>query len=153
VARIQVLNVAEDRLESATGKEASLYNPHWSPDGARIVYMATDTGHPPTIAVSRPDGSERRPITAHPDYTMAQSIAYQSAVGLAIPAYLYEPAPCRTAKCAALVWLHGGLGALYANAFDRQAQYFVNQGFVVLAPNYRSSGGYSKELGLVDATG
>jgi dipeptidyl aminopeptidase/acylaminoacyl peptidase len=31
--------------------------------------------------------------------------------------------------------------------------YFVDQGFVVIAPNYRSSGGYSKELGEVDATG
>jgi dipeptidyl aminopeptidase/acylaminoacyl peptidase len=32
------------------------------------------------------------------------------------------------------------------NKFDAPIQYFVDQGFIVLAPNYRSSGGFGKAL-------
>src|SRR5262249_58316680 len=73
--------------------------------------------------------------------------------GLEIPAYLFLPKQARTKKRPAIVWLHGGLGSLYENRFNPQVQYFVDQGFIVLVPNYRSSGGFNQDLARIDASG
>jgi len=53
-----------------------------------------------------------------------------------IPSWLYLPPGPEPAKHPALVWLHGGwLGSgSMSNEFDRSIRYFVDHGFVVLAP-------------------
>jgi len=40
-------------------------------------------------------------------------------------------------KNAAVVSIHGGPTAQTINSFSRNIQYLVNQGFFVIAPNYR----------------
>jgi len=47
---------------------------------------------------------------------------------------------------AAVVSIHGGPTAQAINSFSRSIQYLVNQGFFVIAPNYRGSTGYGKEF-------
>jgi len=152
-SQIEVLKIAEDKIESTTQVDGSLYNPHWSPDGKRMAFTFTGTGRPSTIQEAATDGSHRIEITKHRTYTIAQSLRYKSADGLEIPAYLFLPKQPAQDKRPALVWLHGGLGGLYENSFDLQVQYFLDQGFVVLAPNYRSSGGFNQELARIDASG
>jgi len=46
----------------------------------------------------------------------------------------------------AIVLVHGGPAAQTMNAFNRFVQYMANQGYLVIAPNYRGSTGYGKEF-------
>jgi dipeptidyl aminopeptidase/acylaminoacyl peptidase len=62
-----------------------------------------------------------------------------------IPALAYIPHNIvKNAHYPAIVWLHGGPSSQTVNGFNRFIQYIVNQGYVVIAPNYRGSTGYGK---------
>jgi len=64
-----------------------------------------------------------------------------------ISAFLYVPFNmARNGQNAAIVYIHGGPTAQTMNSFNRFVQYAVNQGYMVLAPNYRGSTGYGKEF-------
>jgi dipeptidyl aminopeptidase/acylaminoacyl peptidase len=45
-----------------------------------------------------------------------------------------------------VVYVHGGPASQTVNSFDRFIQYMANQGYLVIAPNYRGSTGYGKEF-------
>jgi dipeptidyl aminopeptidase/acylaminoacyl peptidase len=49
-------------------------------------------------------------------------------------------------QTAAVVYVHGGPQSQTVNSFNRNIQYLVNQGYLVIAPNYRGSTGYGKEF-------
>jgi dipeptidyl aminopeptidase/acylaminoacyl peptidase len=64
-----------------------------------------------------------------------------------ISALLYVPFNmARNGQNAAIVYIHGGPTAQTMNSFNRFVQYAANQGYMVLAPNYRGSTGYGKEF-------
>jgi dipeptidyl aminopeptidase/acylaminoacyl peptidase len=64
-----------------------------------------------------------------------------------ISAFLYVPYNmARNGQNAAIVYIHGGPTAQTMNSFNRFVQYAANQGYMVLAPNYRGSTGYGKEF-------
>jgi dipeptidyl aminopeptidase/acylaminoacyl peptidase len=64
-----------------------------------------------------------------------------------ISAFVYVPYNAeRNGKNAAVVFVHGGPQVQYQNFFIRSVQYLVNQGYFVIAPNYRGSSGYGKEF-------
>jgi dipeptidyl aminopeptidase/acylaminoacyl peptidase len=64
-----------------------------------------------------------------------------------ISAFLYVPFNmARNGQNAAIVYIHGGPTSQTVNSFNRFIQYAVNQGYMVLAPNYRGSTGYGKEF-------
>jgi len=64
-----------------------------------------------------------------------------------ISALVYVPYNAeRNGKNAAVVYIHGGPDAQVQNSFSKNIQYLANQGFFVIAPNYRGSAGYGKEF-------
>jgi len=64
-----------------------------------------------------------------------------------ISALLYVPFNmARNGQNAAIVYIHGGPTSQTVNSFNRFIQYAANQGYMVLAPNYRGSTGYGKEF-------
>lgn len=64
-----------------------------------------------------------------------------------ISAYVYVPYNAeRNGQNAAIVYIHGGPASQTINSFNRSIQYLVNQGYFVIAPNYRGSTGYGKEF-------
>ena len=64
-----------------------------------------------------------------------------------ISAFLYVPFNmARNGQNAAIVYIHGGPTSQTLNSFNRFIQYAANQGYMVLAPNYRGSTGYGKEF-------
>ncbi len=64
-----------------------------------------------------------------------------------ISALVYVPYNLpRQAEHPAIVYVHGGPTAQTINTFIRFVQYMVNQGYIVIAPNYRGSTGYGKEF-------
>jgi len=64
-----------------------------------------------------------------------------------ISAFLYVPFNmARNGQNAAIVYIHGGPKSQTVNSFNRFVQFAANQGYMVLAPNYRGSTGYGKEF-------
>jgi dipeptidyl aminopeptidase/acylaminoacyl peptidase len=64
-----------------------------------------------------------------------------------ISAFVYVPYNLpRNPEHPAIVYVHGGPAGQSTNTFNRFAQYMVNQGYIVIAPNYRGSTGYGKEF-------
>ena len=64
-----------------------------------------------------------------------------------ISAFVYVPYNLpRSGQHPAIVYVHGGPTAQTMNAFNRFIQYMANQGYIVIAPNYRGSTGYGKDF-------
>jgi dipeptidyl aminopeptidase/acylaminoacyl peptidase len=64
-----------------------------------------------------------------------------------ISALLYVPHNMqRNAQNAAIVYIHGGPASQSTNSFNRFIQHIVNQGYMVIAPNYRGSTGYGRDF-------
>jgi len=64
-----------------------------------------------------------------------------------IPAFVYMPYNLpRQQVSPAIVYIHGGPTSQTVDSFNRFVQYMVNQGYIVIAPNYRGSSGYGKEF-------
>jgi len=63
----------------------------------------------------------------------------------AISAFLYVPRNMqRNGQNAAIVYIHGGPKSQSLDSFNRFIQHIVNQGYMVIAPNYRGGTGYGK---------
>jgi dipeptidyl aminopeptidase/acylaminoacyl peptidase len=64
-----------------------------------------------------------------------------------ISSFVYVPYNLpRNGEHPAIVYVHGGPTAQTMNTFNRFVQYMANQGYIVIAPNYRGSTGYGKEF-------
>jgi dipeptidyl aminopeptidase/acylaminoacyl peptidase len=64
-----------------------------------------------------------------------------------ISAFVYVPYNLpRNGEHPAIVYVHGGPTSQTMNTFNRFVQYMANQGYIVIAPNYRGSTGYGKEF-------
>lgn len=64
-----------------------------------------------------------------------------------ISAFVYVPFNLpRNGEHPVIVYVHGGPTAQTMNTFNRFVQYMANQGYLVIAPNYRGSTGYGKEF-------
>jgi dipeptidyl aminopeptidase/acylaminoacyl peptidase len=152
-SQLIIINVADDRIESTIPTSGSALFPAWSHDGKRIAYTSVDSGCPGEIHTIAPNGKRDMYVTRQRRYGTAKLIRYKSADGLQIPAYLYEPRVPAGKKHPALVWLHGGWPGTAAvlDLFDSSIQYFVDHGFIVLAPNYRGSIGFGERLAAARA--
>jgi dipeptidyl aminopeptidase/acylaminoacyl peptidase len=64
-----------------------------------------------------------------------------------ISAFVYVPHNLpQNHQSPAVVYVHGGPTSQTVNLFNRGIQFLVNQGYLVIAPNYRGSTGYGKEF-------
>ena len=62
-----------------------------------------------------------------------------------ISAFLYVPRNMqRNGQNAAIVYIHGGPKSQSVDSFNRFIQHIVNQGYMLIAPNYRGGTGYGK---------
>ena len=74
-------------------------------------------------------------------------VHYSTFDGRTISAFLYVPFNLKPDHSTpAILYMHGGPTSQTQNSFNRSIQYFVNNGYIVLAPNYRGSTGYGKEF-------
>jgi dipeptidyl aminopeptidase/acylaminoacyl peptidase len=64
-----------------------------------------------------------------------------------ISAWAYVPNNIvRNQKYPAIVYIHGGPASQSMDGFNRFIQYMTNQGYLVIAPNYRGGTGYGREF-------
>lgn len=143
------LTIAKGVNSPAPGSKA------FSPDGSRLLYFHNGPTAPNDLWVYRVASGKSQQITHSllagiqpEDLVEPYLIHYPSRDGKwTISAFLYVPFNmARNGQNAAVVLIHGGPTSQTMNSFNRFVQFAVNQGYMVLAPNYRGSTGYGKEF-------
>lgn len=148
-------------LTSGRGADTS---PIWSPDGTKILFQHTDPWNSADFYVIDANAPNARPVrltdSMPPSVDKTQLVEpklvhYQGPDGKDVPAYLFVPKNLNPAvKHPAIVWVHGdGVNQNYDGwhvqrnyaVYYSIHQYFLQQGYVVLAPDYRGSIGYGSE--------
>ena len=127
----------------------------FSPDGTRLLYSHIGPNAPTDLWVYEFATRKSQQIThslsgglRSEDMVEPYLVHYPSKDGKwQISAFVYVPYGAqRNGKNAAVVFIHGGPEAQLQNFIIRPIQYLVNQGYFVIAPNYRGSTGYGKEF-------
>lgn len=127
----------------------------FTPDGTRLLYNHDGPNAPTDLWVYDFTAKKSHQLThafsggvRSEDMVEPFLVHYPSKDGKwQISAFLYVPYNAeRNGKNAAVVYIHGGPEAQLQNFLVRSIQYLVNQGFFVIAPNYRGSTGYGKEF-------
>jgi dipeptidyl aminopeptidase/acylaminoacyl peptidase len=111
-----------------------------APNDAWIYELASGKSHQVTQSLV---GGIRREDMVEPFL-----VHYPSKDGkFTISAFVYVPYNLpRQPVSPAIVYVHGGPTSQTVNSFNRFVQYMANQGYLVIAPNYRGSTGYGKEF-------
>ncbi len=123
-----------------------------SPDGTMLAYvLATQTSPADLFTVPLSGGRPNRLTDSYSSVADTLSnperIAYRSFDGLYCDAYLYLPPDFDDQKqYPGLIQVHGGGTNAYGNGWHAAEQWFSQQGYVVLAIEYRGSSGYGQEF-------
>jgi dipeptidyl aminopeptidase/acylaminoacyl peptidase len=127
----------------------------FSPDGQRLLYYHNGPTSPNDVWVYDFTSKQSKQLThslltglSTDDMVEPFLVHYRSRDGKwQISAFVYVPynAP-RDHTHPAIVYIHGGPTSQTVNSFNRMIQYLANQGYLVIAPNYRGSTGYGKEF-------
>ncbi|MGA9529515.1 MAG: S9 family peptidase [Terriglobales bacterium] len=124
-------------------------------DGARMLYSHTGPTAPGDLWVyNLADGASHQLTHSLVGGVRAEDMVeptlvhYPSKDGKwTISAFVYVPYNLpRNGEHPAIVYVHGGPTSQTVNTFSRFIQYMANQGYLVIAPNYRGSTGYGKEF-------
>jgi dipeptidyl aminopeptidase/acylaminoacyl peptidase len=152
--------------EIATGKSTALPIPKgvnepagghtaFTSDGSRLLYYHNGPTEPGDLWVYHLATGNSTQLThslvagvRSEDMVEPYLVHYPSRDGKwTISAFLYVPFNmARNGQNAAIVYIHGGPTSQTMNSFNRFVQFAANQGYMVLAPNYRGSTGYGKEF-------
>ncbi len=144
------------RLPIPTGvNEPEAGHSSFSKDGQELLYTHNGPTAPADLWVYHLDSGKSQQIThslvggiRSEDLVEPLLVHYPSRDGKwTISAFLYVPYNmARNGQNAAIVYIHGGPTSQTMNSFNRFIQFAANQGYMVLAPNYRGSTGYGKEF-------
>ncbi len=124
-------------------------------DGSRLLYYHTGATSPGDLWVySLSDGKSHQLTYSlvggvrSEDMVEPHLVHYRSKDGKwTISAFVYMPYNLpHNPEHPAIVYVHGGPTSQTMNTFNRFVQYMANQGYIVIAPNYRGSRGYGKEF-------
>jgi dipeptidyl aminopeptidase/acylaminoacyl peptidase len=127
----------------------------FSGDASRLLYYHTGPTAPGDLWVyNLADGASRQLTHSLVGGVRAEDMVepylvhYPSKDGKwTISAFVYVPYNLpRNGEHPAIVYVHGGPTAQTMNTFNRFVQYMANQGYFVIAPNYRGSTGYGKQF-------
>ena len=127
----------------------------FSTDGSRLLFYHNGPNAPSDVWIYPMAGGKPHQITNSlvagmhaEDMVEPFLVHYPSKDGKwTISAWVYVTYNMvRNGTNAAIVYVHGGPSSQTVNSFNRFVQHIVNQGYMVIAPNYRGSTGYSKEF-------
>ena len=130
-------------------------NTAFSKDGARLLYKHEGPESPADVWVysfaTRQSKQLTRSMSAAldvKDMVKPYLVHYPSRDGKhTISAWAYMPYNIgRNNQYPAILWIHGGPAGQSMNGFNPFMQYILNQGYIVIAPNYRGSTGYGKDF-------
>jgi dipeptidyl aminopeptidase/acylaminoacyl peptidase len=124
-------------------------------DGSRLLYHHNGPTAPNDLWVFQTASGKSHQIThsliagmRSEDMVEPYLVHYPSKDGKwTISAFVYAPYNLpRNGQHPAIVYVHGGPTSQTVNAFNRFVQHMANQGYFVIAPNYRGSTGYGKDF-------
>jgi dipeptidyl aminopeptidase/acylaminoacyl peptidase len=127
----------------------------YSPDGQRLLYHHSGATAPNDLQVFDLKSKQSTQLTnsfvagLSPASMVTPSLVqYPSKDGkFTISAWAYVPNNItRNGKYPAIVYIHGGPASQSMDSFNRFIQYMNNQGYLVIAPNYRGGTGYGREF-------
>jgi len=127
----------------------------WSTDGQRLLYYHSGATAPNDLYVLDPKSGKSTQLTnslvagLNPASMVAPTLVhYPSKDGkFTISAWAYIPSNIvRNGKYPAIVYIHGGPASQSMDGFNRFVQYMNNQGYLVIAPNYRGGTGYGHDF-------
>jgi dipeptidyl aminopeptidase/acylaminoacyl peptidase len=127
----------------------------YSPDGTKLLVYHEGADSPRDIWVYDFAARQAQPIThslvaglRSSDMVEPHLVHYPSRDGkFTISAFAYVPNNIKpNGKYPAVVYIHGGPASQFVDSFNPLVQYLVNQGYLVIAPNYRGSTGSGKEF-------
>jgi dipeptidyl aminopeptidase/acylaminoacyl peptidase len=127
----------------------------YSPDGSRLLVSRDGADSPRDLWVYDFATRQAQQIThslvaglRSSDLVEPYLVHYPSRDGkFAISAFAYVPNNIKpNGKFPAIVYIHGGPASQFEDSFNPLVQYLVNQGYLIIAPNYRGSLGYGKEF-------
>jgi dipeptidyl aminopeptidase/acylaminoacyl peptidase len=127
----------------------------FSADGSQLLYYHNGPNAPNDAWIYDVASGKSRQVTQSlvagvrsEDMVEPSLVHYPSKDGKwTIAAFVYMPYNLpRNAQHPAIVFVHGGPTSQTVNLFNRFVQHVVNEGYIVIAPNYRGSTGYGKEF-------
>ena len=127
----------------------------FSPDGSRLLFNHNGAESPSDVWVYSPRIAKSQRLTdsfvgglREEDMVQPSLIHYLSTTRkLRISAFLYVPFNLqRNGRNPAVVLVHGGPTGQSVNSFNRLVQHLANQGYVVIAPNFRGSSGFGTDF-------
>jgi dipeptidyl aminopeptidase/acylaminoacyl peptidase len=127
----------------------------FSTDGSRLLFDHNGAESPSDVWVYSLRVSKSQRLTdsfvgglREEDMVQPSLIHYPSSDGkLRISAFVYIPFNLqRNGRNPAVVLVHGGPTGQSVNSFNRLVQYLANQGYIVIAPNFRGSSGFGTEF-------
>lgn len=143
-----------------TGRGADI-QPIWSPDGRRILYQHSDPQNSSDLYAVDATTPAAKPVRLTDSMPASidkaalvepELVHYPGPDGKPVPAYLFVPRTLnRSVRHPAIVWIHGdGVNQNYDGwhvqrnyaVYYSFHQYLLQQGYVVIAPDYRGSIGY-----------
>ena len=160
---IDIVDVVSGKSDAIVTDHGVNYDPAFSPDGATLVFHRTDVENSLDLYAVPARGGSRvvRLSESMPagldkaDLTPPSAVSFPSRLdGKPVPATLMVSKTLdRRVKHPALVWIHGsgsdqnflGWHPGSYRMYYSLCQYFAQQGYVVLTPDYRGSSGYSRE--------
>jgi dipeptidyl aminopeptidase/acylaminoacyl peptidase len=150
------------RIDPRTGKDETLlegigvcFAMREAPDGT-VAWIWASPLTPPDLWIAAPGNAPRRVTQSMPasidpsSLVRPRHVRYPGADGVPQPAVLYEPMKDALAgdpgtRPPAIVMAHGGGTRQSFMSWDPIAQFFANNGYVVIQPNQRGSKGYGRE--------
>ncbi|MBI4471629.1 MAG: alpha/beta fold hydrolase [Acidobacteria bacterium] len=160
---LAIVDVATGQSQDVMTSRGVSLDPQFSPDGSNLVYQHTDVENSLDLysVPARADSNVARLSDSMPasilksDLASPVAVKYPSRAGREpVPATLMVPKNLdRTRKHPAIVWIHGsgsdqeflGWQPGSYRMYYSMHQYLVQQGYIVLSPNYRGSSGYSRD--------
>ena len=133
-------------------------NPAWSPDSRRIAFSFNSPIHNSDIWQYELGSEAAYPVTASPRgglnpkrFVMPELVQFPTFDGRQIPALLFLPEGVKAdANVPFIMFVHGGPEGQTVFSWNPVLQYYVSQGYGILAPNVRGSSGYGKEYLALD---
>jgi dipeptidyl aminopeptidase/acylaminoacyl peptidase len=126
----------------------------WARDGSSIAYtfmnhaLTSDLWTVPSSGGPSKQLTNNMPAALTADRFVApELVTYPSKGGVQVPAFLFKPKNLQANhRAPLLLYSHSFGGGMFVNGFYPFVQYFVAQGFVVLAPEVRGSTGKGREF-------
>ena len=151
-SKLKIRNNKSGKISSLKLPKGNCMSFEISPDENKIAAIYDSPNNPNDIIVYNMKKKKYKQITfsmiggiPKEEFTVPKTIQYESFDGLTISANLYVPKWMKQdGTNPAILWPHGGPEWQERNLFNKYFQLFLNQGFIVIAPNFRGSTGYGK---------